>query len=143
MIRLAKAASLALRCLQVASALMSACVPPGSCMARIMLFVGGPCTEGAGKVINRELSEEIRSHKDLAKDGAPHFRKAKKFYDGLGLELVTHGHIMDVFSCALDQVSNHIGARFGWKAHFWAEFLHEEDLGHCYTPIARDDPDPI
>jgi len=89
--------------LQVASALMSACVPPGSCMARIMLFVGGPCTEGAGKVINRELSEEIRSHKDLAKDGAPHFRKAKKFYDGLGLELVTHGHIMDIFSCALDQ----------------------------------------
>jgi protein transport protein SEC23 len=74
-------------------------------MARIMLFVGGPCTEGAGKVINRELSEEIRSHKDLAKDGAPHFRKAKKYYDGLALELVTHGHIMDIFSCALDQVS--------------------------------------
>jgi protein transport protein SEC23 len=69
-----------------------------------MLFVGGPCTEGAGKVINRELSEEIRSHKDLAKDGAPHFRKAKKYYDGLAQELVAHGHIMDIFACALDQV---------------------------------------
>jgi protein transport protein SEC23 len=46
--------------LQVAEALMSASVPPGSCMARIMLFTGGPGTEGAGKVIGRDLTEEIR-----------------------------------------------------------------------------------
>lgn len=39
---------------------MTASVPPGSCMARIMLFTGGPCTEGMGKVVNRELTEEIR-----------------------------------------------------------------------------------
>jgi hypothetical protein len=45
------------------------------------------------------------SHKDLAKDAAPHFRKAKKFYDGLAAEMVAHGHICDVFSCALDNVS--------------------------------------
>ncbi|WIA18955.1 hypothetical protein OEZ85_003624 [Tetradesmus obliquus] len=114
--------------MQVAEALMSASVPPGSCMARIMLFTGGPCTEGLGKVIGRDLTEEIRSslridymlvmglgkvigrdltkeirsHKDLAKDAAPHFRKAKKFYDGLAAEMVGHGHICDVFSCALD-----------------------------------------
>jgi hypothetical protein len=46
--------------LQVAEALMSASVPPGSCMARIMLFTGGPGTEGAGKVIGQDLTEEIR-----------------------------------------------------------------------------------
>eukprot|EP00775_Hariotina_reticulata_P005919 gene5919-6159_t len=88
--------------MQVAEALMTASVPPSSCMARIMLFTGGPCTEGAGKVVNRDLTEEIRSHKDLAKDAAPHFRKAKKYYSGLAAEMVTHGHICDVFSCALD-----------------------------------------
>ncbi len=62
---------------------MGASVAPGTAAARIMLFVGGPCTEGAGKVISRDLTEEIRSHKDLAKDAAVHFRKAKKYYDGL------------------------------------------------------------
>jgi hypothetical protein len=49
------------------------------------------------------------SHKDLAKDAAPHFRKAKKFYDGLAAEMVAHGHICDVFSCALDNVSGFAG----------------------------------
>lgn len=46
--------------LQVAEALMAASVPPGSCAARIMLFTGGPCTEGMGKIINKDLAEEIR-----------------------------------------------------------------------------------
>jgi hypothetical protein len=46
--------------LVVAEALLGASVPPGSCMARVMLFVGGPSTEGPGKVIGRDLSEEIR-----------------------------------------------------------------------------------
>lgn len=41
---------------------------------------------------------------DLAKDSAPHFRKAKKFYDGVAGELVAHGHALDMFVCALDQV---------------------------------------
>jgi protein transport protein SEC23 len=49
--------------LQVTEALLTASVPAGSCMARMMLFVGGPCTEGAGKIVGRELTEEIRSHK--------------------------------------------------------------------------------
>jgi hypothetical protein len=47
------------------------------------------------------------SHKDLAKDAAPHFRKAKKFYDGLAAEMVQHGNICDIFSCALDNVSRY------------------------------------
>jgi hypothetical protein len=51
------------------------------------------------------LSAVSCSHKDLAKDAAPHFRKAKKFYDGLTAEMVQHGNICDIFSCALDNVS--------------------------------------
>lgn len=38
-------------------------MPPGNCQVRIMAFVGGPCTDGAGKVVNRELADEMRSHK--------------------------------------------------------------------------------
>ena len=41
---------------------------------------------------------------DLAKDTAPHFRKAKKFYETVATELVAHGHACDLFNCSLDQV---------------------------------------
>eukprot|EP00967_Tisochrysis_lutea_P157602 scaffold320197_cov21-Tisochrysis_lutea.AAC.1 len=46
----------------------------------------------------------MRSHKDLAKDAVPHFAKAKKFYNSVAAELVAHGHTLDMFTCALDQV---------------------------------------
>lgn len=42
---------------------MGACLPAGSCMGRLMLFVGGPATEGPGRVVEKELVEPIRSHK--------------------------------------------------------------------------------
>jgi len=89
--------------LQVAEALLGATVPPGSAAAHIMLFVGGPCTEGPGMVIGRDLTEEIRSHKDLAKDNAPYSTAARKFYRALAGEMVSHCHALDVFACALDQ----------------------------------------
>ena len=47
---------------QVAASMMAAALPLGTCAARLMLFVGGPSTEGGGKVVDRELSEPIRSH---------------------------------------------------------------------------------
>lgn len=81
---------------------------------------GHPCRQGSADVedasawpcapsyplacLHPQSPPTPRSHKDLAKDGAPYFRKAKKFYDGLAQELVQHGHIMDIFVCALDQV---------------------------------------
>ena len=45
-----------------------------------------------------------RSHKDLVKEAAPHYKKARKFYDGLAAQLVQQGHALDVFACSLDQV---------------------------------------
>ena len=45
---------------QVAAAMMAACLPSGSCAARLMLLVGGPATEGPGKVVDKELHEPIR-----------------------------------------------------------------------------------
>ena len=41
---------------------------------------------------------------DLAKDAAPLFKKALRFYDGLAADLVKQSHSLDVFACALDQV---------------------------------------
>ena len=39
------------------------------------------------------------------KEAAPHYKKARKFYDGLAAQLVQQGHALDVFACSLDQVS--------------------------------------
>ncbi|EFJ16499.1 hypothetical protein SELMODRAFT_155031 [Selaginella moellendorffii] len=88
--------------LNVAAGLLNACVPGTG--ARIMAFVGGPCTEGPGMIVGSELSEPIRSHKDIAKDAVPYFHKAIKFYEGLASQLVNQGHVLDVFACSLDQV---------------------------------------
>lgn len=90
--------------LQVATALMGGSLPNGGAAARMLLMLGGPCTEGSGKVVDKDLTEPIRSHKDLAKDSAHHYRKAKAYYDGIATQLVMQGHTLDVYACALDQV---------------------------------------
>ncbi|KAF6135800.1 hypothetical protein GIB67_028119 [Kingdonia uniflora] len=88
--------------LNVATGLLGVCVPGSG--ARIMAFIGGPSTEGLGAIVSKNLSEPIRSHKDLDKDSAPLYHKAVKFYEGLSKQLVNQGHVLDVFACALDQV---------------------------------------
>ncbi|KAK1381122.1 Protein transport protein SEC23 [Heracleum sosnowskyi] len=95
-----------LRCtgvaLSVASGLLGACLPGTG--ARIIALVGGPCTEGPGSIVSKDLSEPVRSHKDLDKDAAPYFRKAVQFYEELAKQLVSQGHVLDLFASALDQV---------------------------------------
>lgn len=88
--------------LSVAACLLGACVPGSG--ARILAFIGGPSTEGLGAIVSKNLSEPIRSHKDLDKDSAPYHHKAVKFYEGLAKQLVHQGHVLDLFACALDQV---------------------------------------
>lgn len=98
--------SRAMRCtgmaLSVAAGLLGACVPGTG--ARILALVGGPCTEGPGMIVSKDLSEPVRSHKDLDKDAAPYYHKAIKFYESLAKQLVNQGHVLDLFACALDQV---------------------------------------
>ncbi|KAJ6315100.1 hypothetical protein OIU78_018564 [Salix suchowensis] len=88
--------------LSVAAGLLGACLPGTG--ARIVALVGGPCTEGPGTIISKDLSDPVRSHKDLDKDAAPYFKKAVKFYDSLAKQLVSQGHVLDLFASALDQV---------------------------------------
>ncbi|CAA7405027.1 unnamed protein product [Spirodela intermedia] len=101
-----EAGSRALRCtgvaLSVAASLLGACLPGTG--ARIIALVGGPCTVGPGLIVSKDLSEPVRSHKDLDKDAAPHFHKAVKFYDSIAKQLVSQGHVLDLFASALDQV---------------------------------------
>ena len=45
---------------------------------RIMLFAGGPATEGSGMVVGPELREPIRSHHDIDRDHIKYYKKALK-----------------------------------------------------------------
>ncbi|KAH9478504.1 GTPase-activating protein S23 [Psilocybe cubensis] len=72
--------------------------------ARVMLFTGGPPTEGPGAVVGNELKEHIRSHHDIEQDTAKHYRRAIKFYEGLAKRASRNGHTIDVFAGCLDQV---------------------------------------
>ncbi|KAI8088779.1 protein transporter SEC23 [Halteromyces radiatus] len=72
--------------------------------ARVMLFSGGPATEGPGTVVSTELREPIRSHHDIDKDAAKHYKKAVKFYEGLAKRASTNGHTIDIFAGCLDQI---------------------------------------
>ena len=46
--------------------------------ARVMLFLGGPCTSGPGMVVGEEKKDTIRSHIDLEKGAAKFSKKASK-----------------------------------------------------------------
>lgn len=72
-----------------------------------MLFVGGPCSQGPGQVVNDDLREPIRSHHDIHKDNAKYMKKAIKHYDALAVRAATNGHSIDIYSCALDQTGLH------------------------------------
>lgn len=71
--------------------------------ARIMMFLGGPCSQGPGQVVNDDLKQPIRSHHDIHKDNAKYMKKAIKHYEGLAMRAATNGHCVDIYSCALDQ----------------------------------------
>ncbi|KAF8155358.1 hypothetical protein K438DRAFT_1987069 [Mycena galopus ATCC 62051] len=45
---------------------------------RIMLFAGGPATEGPGMVVSNELKEPIRSRHNIDRDSVKHFKRATK-----------------------------------------------------------------
>lgn len=73
---------------------------PNSCFSGMCCEIPFCCLQ----IVSKDLSDPVRSHKDLDKDAAPYFRKAVKFYDGLSKQLVSQGHVLDLFASALDQV---------------------------------------
>uniref|UniRef100_H0WQ50 Protein transport protein SEC23 n=1 Tax=Otolemur garnettii TaxID=30611 RepID=H0WQ50_OTOGA len=71
--------------------------------ARIMLFTGGPPTQGPGMVVGDELKIPIRSWHDIEKDNARFMKKATKHYEMLANRTAANGHCIDIYACALDQ----------------------------------------
>jgi len=75
--------------------------------ARVMSFIGGPCTVGPGMIIDDDLKNTIRSHHDIEKDQAVFMKKAIKHYQALSQRSSTNGHAVDIYSCSLDQTGLH------------------------------------
>ncbi|KAI6018716.1 hypothetical protein BKA83DRAFT_4532185 [Pisolithus microcarpus] len=73
----------------------------GAC---IMLFAGGPATEGPGMVASNELKEPICSHRDIERDSIKHYKCAVKLYEGLAKQVSNNGYIVDLFAGCPDQV---------------------------------------
>ncbi|XP_059135316.1 protein transport protein Sec23A-like isoform X1 [Peromyscus eremicus] len=71
--------------------------------ARIMMFIGGPATQGPGMVVEDELKTPIRSWHDIEKDNAKYVKKGTKHFEALANRAATTGHIIDIYACALDQ----------------------------------------
>ncbi|GAQ79816.1 Sec23 protein transport family protein [Klebsormidium nitens] len=88
--------------LGVAVGLMEKSVP--NVGSRIMLFLSGPCTNGPGIVVDPDLSFPMRSHQDFEKDNTMYYKRAVKYFNGLGGRMVNNGHVLDIFACSLDQV---------------------------------------
>lgn len=61
---------------------------------RILLFAGGPATEGPGLVVGPELREPIRSHHDIDRDNIKYYKKALKVWlrtlSFFGCKTLTH-----------------------------------------------------
>ncbi|EAZ63719.2 component of COPII coat of ER- Golgi vesicles [Scheffersomyces stipitis CBS 6054] len=72
--------------------------------ARIMLFSAGPGTLSPGLIVGPQLKEPIRSHSDIDKDNAKHFKKAVKFYDSIAAKMVKNAHTVDIFAGCYDQI---------------------------------------
>lgn len=71
--------------------------------ARIMMFIGGPATQGPGAVASIEQRELLRGHVDITKGNAPLCAPATKFYKDVAKRCVEATHVIDVFTCSLDQ----------------------------------------
>lgn len=42
------------------------------------MFSAGACTEGPGMIVTPQLKDRLRSHHDIDRDGAKHFKRASK-----------------------------------------------------------------
>ncbi|GCB62554.1 protein transport protein Sec23A [Scyliorhinus torazame] len=70
---------------------------------RVMMFIGGPATQGPGMVVGDDLKTPIRSWHDIEKDNIKYMKKAMKHYEALSNRAAANGHVIDIYACALDQ----------------------------------------
>jgi len=73
--------------------------------ARILSFIGGPCTYGPGQVVGTKLEEPIRSWVDIDKNNemTKYIKKAAKYYQTIAERAIKTGQTIDIFAFTLDQ----------------------------------------
>ena len=73
--------------------------------SRILIFAGGPCNIGSGKIVDVKLKETIRNYLDFDKgnDNTKYFKEAVKYYSELADRAFKANQIIDIFSCCLNQ----------------------------------------
>jgi len=73
--------------------------------ARVLSFVGGPCTHGPGTVVSVKLEEPIRSWIDIDKnnDMCKYIKKSAKYYQTIAERAIKTGQTIDMFAFTLDQ----------------------------------------
>lgn len=70
---------------------IASCIAEGSyvqCAAKITLFAAGACTFGPGQIVGTELKEPLRSHSDIEKGSAKHYKEAVKLYKKLATKAI-------------------------------------------------------
>ena len=72
--------------------------------SRIMIFTSGPATVGPGMIVESDLGNAIRTHRDLISGRAANYRKSSEFYKQLSQRLMNASVVLDLFACSLDQV---------------------------------------
>lgn len=89
--------------LSIAVSLLEAAVPGQG--ARIMSFIGGPCTHGPGQVVGVKLEEMVRAWIDIQKNNeyCKYIKKATKFYESVTQRAIKSGQAIDMFAFTLDQ----------------------------------------
>ncbi|CAH8278484.1 unnamed protein product [Arabidopsis lyrata] len=72
--------------------------------SRIMVFTSGPTTRGPGIIVDSDLSNSIRTHRDIITGQVSYYDKSCGFYKKLAKRLCDTSAALDVFACSLDQV---------------------------------------
>ncbi|KAM7280651.1 hypothetical protein ACFE04_007785 [Oxalis oulophora] len=72
--------------------------------SRIMIFTSGPATLGPGIVVDSDLSNSIRVHRELINGHANYYYNSVNFYKKISERLTDSSIVLDLFACALDQI---------------------------------------
>ncbi|VVA33307.1 Hypothetical predicted protein [Prunus dulcis] len=71
--------------------------------SRIMVFTSGPATLGPGIIVDSNLGNSIRTHRDLINGHTPYYGRSCSFYRQVLQRLTDASIVLDLFACSLDQ----------------------------------------
>ncbi|RAL38394.1 hypothetical protein DM860_002372 [Cuscuta australis] len=72
--------------------------------SRVTVFTSGPATVRPGKVVDSDLRNAMRTHKDIERGRAVYYGKSIGFYKKISERLSDSSIVLDLFACSLDQV---------------------------------------